>query len=107
MAHDMEIIKQIEKQLGIELKPVPLKKLMSVVNSFSVDNMGQVKGLRLDGRNIKDISFIRSLGGLTHLSLNDNQIRDITPLSTLTNMKKLRLSNNQIEDITPLSALTQ
>jgi hypothetical protein len=28
MSDEMEIIKQIEKQLGIKLKPVPLEKIM-------------------------------------------------------------------------------
>ena len=104
----MEIIKQIEKQTREKLKPIPLEQIKGTENGYALDNnTGQVKGLNLDGRRIKDISFIRGLSGLTHLSLYNNQITDLTPLSTLTNLKDLRLYDNEITDLTPLSALTK
>jgi hypothetical protein len=44
MPNDMEIIKQIEKQLGIKLRPVPLEEIFGL-NGFALDDAGQVKGL--------------------------------------------------------------
>jgi internalin A len=108
MADDVEILKQIERQFGIELKPRPLEKIIGKNNGFAVDHTGQVKGLNLYGREIRDISFLRSSGGLTltHLSLPNNQITDITPLSALTKLEILQLRDNLITNLTSLSALT-
>jgi len=105
MVDDMEIIKQIESQWGIELNPVTIEKIKRVEEGFSVDITGHVKGLNLDRKEIRDISFLRSLGGLTHLSLCNNKITDLTPLSAFTNLTELNLSENKITDLTPLSAL--
>jgi len=102
---DMEIIKQIEKKTGEKLEPRSLEE-MWIGNSYFMDNTGQVKGLNLRDRKIKDISFIIGLSGLTHLSLHSNQIKDSTPVNALTNLTVLDLRSNQITDLTPLSALT-
>ncbi|MDQ1352185.1 MAG: hypothetical protein QG657_2491 [Acidobacteriota bacterium] len=56
MADDMEIIRQIEKQTG-KLRLVRLSHTISYSNSYALDNTGQVVGLNLDGRRLKDISF--------------------------------------------------
>jgi Leucine-rich repeat (LRR) protein len=109
MADDMKIIKQIGKQLGIELKPRPLEEIYIEKNSFAVDKTGQVKGLNLYDNKITDLTPLSALTNLTKLGLSDNQINqitDLTPLSALTNLTGLVLSDNQITDLTPLSALT-
>ncbi|HLP45772.1 MAG TPA: leucine-rich repeat domain-containing protein, partial [Candidatus Kapabacteria bacterium] len=106
MANDMDIIHQIEKQTGKELKPCPLAKIWQE-NSYALDkNTGQVQGLNLDDREIKDISFLRGLSGLSYLSLSGNQLTDLTPLSPLTELTELGLGNNQLTDLTPLHPLT-
>lgn len=106
MAHDIEIIRQIEKQIGGKLKPLPLKKIMDGGNNgYAIDHTGQVRGLNLDRRRIKDISFLRSLSGLLYLSLRNIRITDLTPLSVLTNLIVLVLGGNQITDLTPLREL--
>jgi internalin A len=102
----MEIIKQIEKQLGIKLKPVPLEKLLKRFEwGYALYNTGQVQGLNLDRRSIKDISFLKNLGGLTHLSIVENEITDLTPLRDLKNLTVLHLRDNEITDLTPLRDL--
>ncbi|NIM17826.1 MAG: hypothetical protein GTO45_38105 [Candidatus Aminicenantes bacterium] len=103
---DRKIIKQIGKQLGIELKPQPLEEIIGTKNSFALDHTGQVKGLNLDGTNITDLTPLSALTNLEALHLSDNQIMDLTPLSALTNLRELGLSGNQITDLTPLSAMT-
>ncbi|MDQ1355192.1 MAG: Roc protein [Acidobacteriota bacterium] len=106
MSDDMAIIKQIEKQIGKELKVVLLNEIW-IYNGYVLDkNTEHVQGLNLAGRKIKDISFISGLRGLTHLVLARNQITDLTPLSALTKLTVLFLNANQVTDLTPLSALT-
>ncbi|HLP61466.1 MAG TPA: leucine-rich repeat domain-containing protein, partial [Candidatus Deferrimicrobium sp.] len=103
---DMEIIQQIGKQTGKELKPLPFEDIWRD-NGYALDkNTGQVKGLNLEGREIKYLSLLRGLSGLTHLSLRYNRVTDLTPLSALTKLTRLYLNNNQLTDLTPLSALT-
>jgi len=103
MSDDMEIIEQIEKQIGKELELWQFGNIVSAFgNGYSLDKVGQVKGLNLDDIEIKDISFLESLGGLTHLLLRRDQISDLTPLSALKNLTELSLGSNQITDLTPL-----
>ncbi|MCX6582625.1 MAG: leucine-rich repeat protein [Candidatus Aminicenantes bacterium] len=99
-----DVIQQIEKRTGGKLWPHLLEEIWRN-NGYFMDNMGQVKGLNLYNRFIKDISFLKDLSGLIHLSLSDNQITDLTPLSALTNLTALWLNRNRITDLTPLSAL--
>jgi 3',5'-cyclic AMP phosphodiesterase CpdA len=107
MTADINIIEQIEKQIGEKLKRLLLKNIRNMgKNGYFLNHVGQVQGLNLDGTKAKDISILGNLGGLTHLSLAYNQITDITPLRTLTNLRNLELRYNKIEDITPLAALT-
>jgi internalin A len=106
MADDRKIIKQIGKQLGIELQPMPLKKIMGLENGFAVDKMGQVKGLNLRSTHIKDLTPLSALTNLKNLSLQYNKIIALTPLSTLTKLTNLDLRYNKIVDLTPLCALT-
>jgi internalin A len=128
MADDMDIIKQIGKQIGKKLKPKPLEEIMLTAKGFTVDKTGQVKGVNLRSTNITDLTPLCALTNLKNLSLQYNKISDLTPLSvltkltnldlrynkivdltplcTLTNLKNLKLRTNQITDLTPLSALT-
>ena len=104
---DRAIIEQIEKQTDIKLKPLPLNEIKYYGNNgYTLDKKGQVQGLNLDHRKIKDISFLSGLGRLTHLSLKENQITDLTPLTALINLSRLWLIRNKITDLTPLRALT-
>jgi len=102
---DMDIIGQIEEQSGIKLKPLLLGKIW-VENGYALDEIGQVRGLNLANRKIKDISIISGLSGLIQLSLIGNQITDVTALRALTDLAGLDLKINQITDLTPLSKLT-
>ena len=71
---DLQIIKQIEKQLNIKLKKVEVSKMNQ--NSFVIDN-GVVTHLDLSWNNISDISFLKDLKNLTELDLSGNEILDI------------------------------
>jgi len=71
MSNEMEIIKQIEKQLGIQLKPLPLKKIM----------VWQENGYALD--------------------LRGNQITELAPLRELKHLQRLNVCNNTIQRLPP------
>lgn len=101
---DRAIIKQIEKQIRGKLIPQQPIEIIHY-SGYALNNNGQVQGLNLDRRKLKDISFLSGLVWLTYLSPSDNQITDLTPLRKLTNLTGLDLSNNQITDLMPLQKL--
>jgi len=104
---DLEIIRQIEKELNVKLKKSDEIEWKS--RSYTLNQEGQVIGIELCSCEIENlnriISLLSALTNLTQLSLRDNQLIDISPLSALTNLTQLSLSNNQVSDISPISAL--
>jgi internalin A len=62
--------------------------------------------LKLNHKNISDITPLQSLTHLTYLNLYDNQILDIKPLEFLSNLTELDLNFNKISNIIPLQSLT-
>jgi small GTP-binding protein len=127
MADDMELIKQLEKEIGGKLKQVEFDglwrdKVFSMnkngnVNGLNLDNMKlqkipliitkfhHLKKLSLNRNKISDISMLKELGNLTLLNLRNNQISDISMLKELRNLTRLDLKNNQISDISMLKEL--
>jgi internalin A len=104
---DIEIIKQIEKELNIKLKKLDEIKYNS--RCYTLNLNGHITGLILYECEIKDInriiSFLENLNNLNRLSLHGNQISDISPLQNLRSLSELELSMNQIIDISPLKNL--
>ncbi|MBN1352955.1 leucine-rich repeat domain-containing protein, partial [candidate division KSB1 bacterium] len=126
---DLDIIKQIEKELNVKLIKVDD---IGFGGGYSLNQNGQVTGISLFGCRIKklnriisllkelrnlgelqltanqlsDISPLKALMNLTELNLGGNQLSDISPLKELLNLKKLGLSYNRISDISPLKTLT-
>jgi len=62
--------------------------------------------LKLDNKNISEITPLQSLTHLTYLNLYDNQILDIKPLEFLSNLTELELGFNKISNTIPLQSLT-
>ena len=103
----LKIIKQLEQQTKIKLKPLDIGYIIGYeTNGYVVDGSGNIAGLNLCDANISDISFLKDFHHLTHLDLTENQIADISPLTPLTALTYLDLSDNQIADISPLTPLT-
>ncbi len=105
---DLDIIKQIEEILNVkigELDEIPLFD----VNGYTLNQDGQVTGLRLFNCEIRNlnriISPLKELKNLTHLHLERNEISDISPLKDLTNLTTLHLNYNHIRNILPLKHL--
>jgi len=105
---DLEIIRQIEKELDVKLDKLDEIKWNS--KGYTLNQDGQIIGIRLYACKIKNLNRIISplltLTNLTQLSLISNQLSDISPLSALTNLMQLSLISNQVSDISPLSTLT-
>jgi len=93
VSKDMEIIKELEKKIGIKL------------HRYFMDKNKKIILLELVGMGISDISFLQNLKNLTELYLVDNQISDISSLRDLKNLTELYLSYNQISDISSLRDL--
>ncbi len=129
MTNDLDLVKQLEKEIGKKLKQVPLKEIgKKAITAFAKDDNGHAKGLsilsvklprlpavlskfqRLETlvlyeTQISDISSLKELKGLTELYLHLNKISDISNLKELKGLTKLFLWENQISDISSLKEL--
>ncbi|MFC2145968.1 COR domain-containing protein [Acidobacteriota bacterium] len=129
MTKDLELLKQLEKEIGIKLMQVPLERITTeTLIGFAADDNGHVKGLSLcDLRltrvpelltkfqqleqldlyktQISDVSSLKELKWLTMLVLESNQISDISSIKELKELTELNLGNNQISDIACLKEL--
>ena len=94
MSKDLEIIKELEGKIGIDLQ-----------SKYHKDKNENIIWLSLSGLKISDISSLKDLKNLNHLNFRDNQISDISSLKDLKNLKNLNFCNNQISDISSLRDL--
>ncbi len=108
---DLDIIKQIEKELKVKLKKLAAARGRKIRwdQSYILNQSGQVTGLYLDGCKTKNlnriISPLKDLKKLMELNLSSNQLSDISPLKDLKNLTELNLSFNEISDIIPINHL--
>jgi len=104
---DLDIIKQIEKELNIKLEKLDEIEFSS--KGYTLNQNGQVTGLGLYECEIKNlnriISLLKALSNLTELNLWDNQLSDISPLKDL-NLTELNLSGNQLSDISHMKKMS-
>ena len=80
-----------------------------------LENLTNLKVLRLGCNAVSDLSPLRNLTNLRWLSLHENRITDVSPLADLTNLYILDIfnyyysphwaGNNEITDLTPLRNL--
>ena len=106
---DLDYIKQIEKELEIELKL--LDQIEWDSRGYTVNQGGAVVEVALYNCEICDItSIIVPLAALTclaTLNMGHNLINDLTPLAALTHLTTLKLCDNQISNLMPLATLTR
>lgn len=126
---DLNIIREVEKELNIYLKQLDylnwnskgytLNQNAQVIglslyncdiknlnrNIFFLNELKQLQSLNLRSNQIIDISFLKELKQLQSLYLEDNKISDITSLSQLTSLRVLWLAQNKIKDISHLKGL--
>jgi small GTP-binding protein len=103
---DLEIIKQLEKQLGKRLTQIESNEFGGDTQFVLEDD--KVTGLNLFQSKLSRIpEIILKLRHLTHLSFNSNQISDLSLLKKLTKLTHLHLSSNLISDLSPLKKIAQ
>lgn len=130
MANDLEIIEQLVKKTGKEIKELNLSEIIGTTPGYASDEKENVTGLNLygikeisdysflkdfenltvldlTGNHLPDIIFLKDLRNLTHVNLEINQIRDISALDDLTHLTGLNLGINEIPDISVLNGLTK
>lgn len=59
----------------------------------------------LAGKNITELSFLKSLKKIEHLILTDNKIKSLDILAQMNHLETLDISFNQVSDLEPLSSL--
>ncbi len=65
-----------------------------------------VVAVRLNGRDIEDVSFLADLPALENLNLSGTRVTDLSPLAKLSRLRKLSLLAAPVSNIAPLSDLT-
>ncbi|MGD2087946.1 MAG: COR domain-containing protein [Candidatus Aminicenantes bacterium] len=118
---DLEIIKQLEKELGVTLKRVEMGEFekitiwkfgdygIRVLQAYTLDEQGRVKGLSLVNLQFSNIQMqlISLLHFLEHVIIVGTGFNDYSSLSSLAQLTSLDLVANNLSDVSVLSSLTQ
>jgi|GEM_PF-600134 len=105
MAHDLEIIKQIEDLIGEPIKLVRRFHLESTEARCFVNEKSEVTKLGIAHCNLVNLAAIGYLSSLEILILEGNNISSLSGIEKLTNLKRLDLGLNQIQALTGLRGL--
>ncbi|MCP5106543.1 MAG: hypothetical protein GY950_24375, partial [bacterium] len=102
----LELIKQLEKEIGENLKEVDFEQVGGNDNGFSLNEAQEVIGLNLDNMELEALpASLSKFDHLEKLNLFDNEISDISILGELKNLTSLSLSLTGISDISILAEL--
>ncbi len=96
---DLDIIKQLEREIRGELPKIEFDSIMMVFkNGYSLDEEGRVIGLNLDKMQLSKLpQSLFKLTNLKALSLFDNNIKELPiEIFNLTNLHSLDLVDNQL-----------
>jgi hypothetical protein len=64
-----------------------------------------VVAVRLNGRDVEDVSYLADLPTIEDLNLSGTKVTDLSPLAKLTQMRRLSLLAAPVRDIAPLANL--
>ncbi len=98
---DLQIIEQLEREIGKELEQISLDKVSLSDNGYAVDENNYVIGLNLDKLELSTIpNALIELKNLQKLSLYDNKITELpASFGQLQNLSYLSLYNNQLQEL--------
>lgn len=105
MAYDLEIIKQLENELDIELRPIEFKNISNFFspNGYALDPIKkkEVIGLHLMSMGLKDFPLqILELKSLHSLRMDDNLLSRLPKeISRLRFLEKLDLNENNLNEL--------
>ena len=104
---DLELIKQIEKQIKSFkiIKKVNNLLLRPEKCNCVINEQNKIIGLKLHDSRFRDISILSQCTQLQKLSLRNNEITNIDALQYLKNLWYLDLNNNHITNISSLTNL--
>ncbi len=118
---DLQILKQIEKQLGVEFQEVSFDNInfehndnavkssypnYRIAAEFFSDKNNNIIALNITKIKIFNLDLICRLKNIKKLYLSKNQISDISALKSLKKITELYLTDNLINDISVLCNLT-
>ncbi|HUU19241.1 MAG TPA: COR domain-containing protein [Sedimentisphaerales bacterium] len=110
MPTDLELIQQLEKEVGIKLREKEeIQYSASYAKAYQKDSKGHIIRLALEDLQLYEFPrTILKFKNLVYLSLYDNQLSMLPPeISKLTNLNKLYLGNNKLRTLPPeISKLT-
>lgn len=103
MASDLEIIKELEKEIGKKLKKVEFNEIRddTPLRCYAIDENGNVIGLCLDKSGLNEIpELIFELEHLLRVDLYNNKLTKISgEIKKLSNLQKLNFSDNKINTL--------
>ncbi len=110
---DLEILKELEKQLNVEFEEVSSDKICLFFGTqsdepkyqYSHDINNNIDGLRIISCQITNLSQIGELQHLRRLELNCTEISDISALKDLVNLNSLILDNNNIKEVSAIKGM--
>ena len=94
-------------QLQTQIQSLDLSENKEIKDFSFLQNLNQLRDLRLDYNEITDITFLRPLTKLQNLGVMYNKITDISPLKHMTELHSLDLRNNEIKDVSVLKLLPE
>ncbi|UCH97087.1 MAG: hypothetical protein JSV88_09615, partial [Candidatus Aminicenantes bacterium] len=98
MANDLELIKQLEKEIGIKLEKRTSEEIstLGTFKGFYADDKGEVTGLYLDEIKLDPLPVsLLKFRHLKTLSLYETEIKDISFLQSMILLTALELGSNQ------------
>lgn len=104
MPTDLELIKQLEKEIGTELtEEEEITNEDIYEGAYQTDSNGHVIRLALNGLQLKELPrTILKFRKLVYLDLYDNQLSTLPPeITKLKNLTTLDLSSNQLSTLPP------
>ena len=108
MSKDLQIIKELEETLNIEIPEIEKKVFHHYSVAYNLNDQKEVIYLSLSecGVQNKDLELIGGLTSLKWLKLSNNQITKIKGLDGLTSLEVLYLNDNKISKIEGLNGST-
>jgi small GTP-binding protein len=115
---ELKLIKELEKEIGVELEEISLDKIglrrskdgwsIFGASGFAIDQNGNVIGLNLHDMELKSVPLkVLKFKYLKKLSFKDNRLEDISMIEKLTDLTSLTVLWNHASDISALQVLSQ
>ena len=79
----------------------------AIYDISTIENLKQLKSLKLSCKSIRNISAISKLENITYLEFNGDNIYDISTIEKLTNLRTLKINGDNIHNISVFEKLNR